>query len=71
MGKVISFIDKRLEKLKKEYLESDDIKKRIDSLLSSERAVERLLEDLKVPEDKRQQIRNLRQKTKEGIKDEE
>jgi flagellar biosynthesis regulator FlaF len=62
--KVISFIDKRLEKLKKEYMESDDIKKRIDSLISSERAMERLLEDLNVNEENRERIRELRRKIK-------
>lgn len=63
-AKVISFIDKRVEKLKKEYMGSDDLKKRIDSLISSERAMERLLEDLNVNEENRERIRELRRKIK-------
>lgn len=63
-AKVISFIDKRVEKLKKEYMESDDLKKRIDSLISSERAMERLMEDLNINEKNRERIRELRRNIK-------
>lgn len=62
---VISFIDKRLEKLKRDYLSDDaDLKKRIDALVSSERAMERLMEDLNMNEQNRERIRELRRKIK-------
>ena len=59
---VVSFIDKRLEKIKQAYLSGDlDMKQRIDRLVSSDRAMERLMEDLNMNEENRTKIRQLRE----------
>lgn len=64
LAKVISFREKRIEKLKKEYMNSDDIQRRLDSLMSSEAAIDRLLEDLNVNEENKERIRKLREQMK-------
>lgn len=64
LAKVISFREKRIEKLKKEYMNSDDIQRRLDSLMSSEAAIDRLLKDLNVNEENKERIRKLREQMK-------
>lgn len=47
MSNVIRLIDKKVEKLRKQYLnKAIDIQKRIENLATSERAMERLIKDL-------------------------
>lgn len=65
-AKVISFIDRRIEKLREAYLTGNlDMQERIDRLVSSERAMERLMQDLNMNEQNKERIRKLRSDMKE------
>lgn len=63
---VISFVERRIEKLRQAYLTGDlSLEERINRLVSSERAMERLMEDMKLNEQNRDRIRKLRNDMKE------
>lgn len=65
-AQVINFVEKRIDKIKEAYLSGDlDLKDRIDRLVSSERAMERLMQDLNMNEQNRERIRQLRKSIQE------
>ena len=58
-AQVISFTEARIRKIREAYQSGDiDLKERIDRLVSSERAMERLMQDMNLNEEKRKRIRD-------------
>lgn len=62
-AQVINFVEARIRKIREAYQSGDiDLKERIDRLVSSERAMERLMQDMNMNEANRKRIRELRKK---------